>query len=57
MVQLGGKVLYNILTNFGIYRNLLKLIKLYFHEMCNRVCTGYLFDAFPVYCVLIPKLT
>jgi hypothetical protein len=56
MIHLEGKILYTILIEFGICRNMLKLINC-FHEMSNSVFTSYLFYVFPFHCVVIPKVT
>ena len=47
------KVLYNILTEFGIPKKLVILIKMCLSETYSRVRVGrFLSDAFPIYCEL-----
>jgi hypothetical protein len=40
MIKLGGKVLYNILTEFGTSRKLDRLIQMCLNETYSTVCTG-----------------
>jgi hypothetical protein len=44
-----GKVLYNILLEFGITKKLVKPIKMCLNETCSKVRVGKLFsDKFPI---------
>jgi len=48
MVQLGGRSLYNILNEFVIPVELVRIIKMCLNETCNRVLVGkHLSDIFP----------
>ena len=47
------EVLYNILTEFGIPKKIVRLIKMCLSETYSRVCVGrFLSDAFPIHCGL-----
>ena len=53
MIHLGGRSLYNILTEFGITMKLVRLIKMCLTEMFSRVQVGKnLCDMFPIRNVL-----
>jgi hypothetical protein len=44
-----GEVLYNILLEFGMPKNLVRLLKTCFNETCSTVCIGKLLsDKFPI---------
>jgi hypothetical protein len=43
------EVLYNILTEFGVPRNLVRLIKVYLNETYSKVCIAkHLYNMFPI---------